>query len=275
MGNFDYDLISKVYSVNFVIMTGRYLLFAGLAYLIFWKWLPNRLQNYRIQRVWPKAEKLWQEFRFSMLTFFIFAAIGTGVFMATKAGYTKIYPNIDDHGMAYFWFSVVLAIVIHDAYFYFTHRLMHTKLLYAKFHAVHHRSNNPSPWAAFSFHPYEAVVEAMIVPLLAFTMPIHKFAILAFLVYMTFMNVIGHLGYELYPKKFVHSRWFFWNNTSTHHNMHHRKNNCNYGLYFNWWDRIFKTNHKTYFDYYDEVVARREAPLAARENKHLAQSEAA
>ena len=140
---------------------------------------------------------------------FIFAAIGTGVFMATKAGYTKIYPNIDDHGMAYFWFSVVLAIVIHDAYFYFTHRLMHTKLLYAKFHAVHHRSNNPSPWAAFSFHPYEAVVEAMIVPLLAFTMPIHKFAILAFLVYMTFMNVIGHLGYELYPKSLSIAAGFF------------------------------------------------------------------
>ena len=39
-------------------MTGRYLLFAGLAYLIFWKWLPKRLQNYRIQQVWPKAEKL-------------------------------------------------------------------------------------------------------------------------------------------------------------------------------------------------------------------------
>ena len=210
-----------------------------------------------------------------MFTFVIFAIIGTVVFFAVTAGYTKIYPNIEDYGLPYFWLSVVMAIIIHDAYFYFSHRLMHTKLLYAKFHAVHHRSNNPSPWAAFSFHPYEAIVESMIVPILVFTMPIHKFAILAFLVYMTLMNVIGHLGYEFYPKKFVHSRWFFWNNTSTHHNMHHRKNNCNYGLYFNWWDRIFKTNHETYFDYYDEVIAGRDAEKEARKNKDHDHREAA
>ena len=64
---------------------------------------------------------------------------------------------------------------------------------------------------------------------------------------MTFMNVLGHLGFELYPKGFT-THWLGkWNNTSTHHNMHHKYYNCNYGLYFNIWDRIMGTNHSLPF----------------------------
>lgn len=73
---------------------------------------------------------------------------------------------------------------------------------------------------------------------------------------MTALNVLGHLGYELYPKGFTQSKWTFWNNTSTHHNMHHRYVHCNYGLYFNWWDRAFKTNHSHYHERYEEITAR-------------------
>ena len=67
-------------------------------------------------------------------------------------------------------------------------------------------------------------------------------------------NVIGHLGYEFFPRKFVDSifgRIFF---TSSFHNMHHRKNNCNYGLYFVFWDRLFGTKHDSYEHRYNTFV---------------------
>lgn len=38
--------------------------------------------------------------------------------------------------------------------------------------------------------------------------------------------------------------------------MHHKYFNCNYGLYFNIWDRIMGTNHENYFDTFREVTHR-------------------
>jgi sterol desaturase/sphingolipid hydroxylase (fatty acid hydroxylase superfamily) len=40
--------------------------------------------------------------------------------------------------------------------------------------------------------------------------------------------------------------------------MHHRLTRCNYGLYFNIWDRLMKTNHPEYEKSYDKVIERRE-----------------
>ena len=71
--------------------------------------------------------------------------------------------------------------------------------------------------------------------------------------YMMLFNVIGHLGYEFFPKKYMNSvlgKIFF---SSTFHNMHHSKNNCNYGLYFIIWDRIFGTMHTGYQTTYNQI----------------------
>jgi len=38
--------------------------------------------------------------------------------------------------------------------------------------------------------------------------------------------------------------------------MHHRYTKCNYGLYFNFWDRLMGTNHKQYHEMFDEVASR-------------------
>jgi sterol desaturase/sphingolipid hydroxylase (fatty acid hydroxylase superfamily) len=35
-------------------------------------------------------------------------------------------------------------------------------------------------------------------------------------------------------------------NTPTHHAMHHEKMRGNYGIYFNFWDRLMGTNHPHY-----------------------------
>ena len=44
--------------------------------------------------------------------------------------------------------------------------------------------------------------------------------------------------------------------------MHHSHAACNYGLCFNYWDRLMETNHRTYRRTFDDITARR-APLRA------------
>lgn len=247
------------YLVIFLLLTLRYTLFAGTAYLLFYGILKRRLFYRKIQQKWPDVKRVWYEIRYSLSTF---AIIGLMVAITTQLremGYTALYSDIHSHSMAYFFISIVLAIFIHDTYFYWSHRLMHHPKLFKHVHKVHHMSHNPTPWAAFSFHPTEAVMEfGFVVPMLMF-LPMHPLAVLIFSLYMITLNVMGHLGFELYPKgttKFWMTKWM---NTSTHHNMHHKYVNCNYGLYFNIWDRLMGTNHAKYHETF-EAITNREKP---------------
>lgn len=238
----------------------RYLVPAGATYLVFWVLLKNVLAHKFIQQKYPKRSRLLAEFGYSVSTAFIFGITGTIVVLSIKAGITPYYHDVADYGWPYLIFSVFVAIVAHDAYFYFTHRLMHHPKLYKHIHLVHHKSTNPSPWAAYAFHPFEAIIQAGIGPLLIFTLPLHHYAFLAFLTYMIVLNVFGHFSYELFPKGFTRNKWVFWHNTTTHHNMHHRYFNHNYSLYFNWWDRLLGTLHPKYDEHFEATASRKRTP---------------
>ena len=253
----NFQALAEHFAIVYSILTVRYVVLAGLAYLIIWKLLGSRLAHKIIQPDRPpKMKNFIHEIKYSLATFLIFGLVGVFIFESTNQGWTLVYKDVAQFGWPYFVFSVVLTILLHDTYFYWTHRFMHWKPVFKTMHLVHHRSTNPTPWAAFSFHPTEAIVEAGIIPIVVFIYPLHPGAIALFALYMTFLNVLGHLGYELFPAGFTRSKFTFWHNTSTHHNMHHRYFNCNYGLYFNWWDRLMKTNHERYHEAFEEVAGR-------------------
>lgn len=248
-------------------LTFRYLLFTGIAYFFFYVWRKKYYWASKIQQRYPENKHIVREILYSVSTILIFGVVVVAVTWAGFHGYTRFYAHISDRGWPYFIFSLVLMILLHDTYFYWTHRLMHWKPLFKRVHRTHHLSTNPTPFAAYAFHPIEAIVEIGIIPIIVFTIPHHSLAILAFSIYTLLLNVMGHLGFELFPKGFA-SHWLFkWHNTSTHHNMHHRLVKCNYGLYFNFWDRVMDTNHPDYEKTYDKVVDTREQAQLKKETK--------
>jgi Delta7-sterol 5-desaturase len=238
---------------KFYVLFLRYLILAAVAFAIFYGFKKKAWQYKKIQAAFPKPNDYWREVGYSVITAIIFTVVGWTLFMTPIRAYTQFYTDWRTHGIYYFIFSVVLMLLIHDTYFYWTHRLMHHPSLFRFFHKVHHLSVNPSPWAAFAFHPLEAFVEAGIMVVLAFIMPVHPAAIGLFLIIMMVYNVYGHLGYELYPKGFSQSRIGKWINTSVNHNQHHQYFKGNYGLYFLWWDRWFGTLRTDYDKAFDRV----------------------
>jgi sterol desaturase/sphingolipid hydroxylase (fatty acid hydroxylase superfamily) len=233
-----------------------YTVTAGLAFFIFYvicrRWLAHR----KVQPAFPRFSDVQREIFYSLLSMAVFAAVGFLTLMLKRGGLAHIYNRIGDHGWIYFGFSVLALIFLHDTWFYWTHRAMHWKPLFRLAHRVHHQSHNPTPWAAFAFHPLEALIESLMFPILVLVMPIHPLAAGWWLTYMIVMNVLGHLGYEVLPAGFARHRFFRWHNTSVHHNMHHNRVHCNYGLYFNIWDRLMGTNHPDYENQYDRVTRR-------------------
>lgn len=73
---------------------------------------------------------------------------------------------------------------------------------------------------------------------------------------MMIYNVYGHLGFELYPRKFASGKIGRWINTSVNHNMHHQYFTGNYGLYFLFWDRWMGTLHPDYEARFDQATSR-------------------
>lgn len=246
----------EVWKTIFLFDLFRYLLPASIAFLVFWVLCRKTFKHLFIQKVFPKHSQLYKEFAYSMSTVTIFSLIGYGIYTAKKAGITLIYDQINDYSFFYMVISLALSIIFHDFYFYWTHRLMHHKKLFRHIHKVHHESVNPSPWAAYSFHPWEAIIQAMVLPTLIFILPLHPLTIFIFLAYMIIRNVLGHLGFEILPKGFTKNKWLNWNTAITHHNMHHEHLHCNYGLYFSWWDRLMKTEHTQYHEKFEEVKSR-------------------
>jgi sterol desaturase/sphingolipid hydroxylase (fatty acid hydroxylase superfamily) len=52
-------------------------------------------------------------------------------------------------------------------------------------------------------------------------------------------------------------------NTPTNHIMHHETLRGNFGLYFNLWDRLMRTNHECYEQRFEEITTR-----PKRDNSH-------
>lgn len=236
----------------------RYALFAGVAWVLGYWIFKKRWWRRKIIQKEPAAADVRRELRWSALTVVIYGLVGTGtIVLGQSLGWKLYYKNIERHG-GWTWFvaSILIAVVVHDTYFYWTHRAMHHKRLFRWFHKIHHQSTNPSPWAAYSFDPLEAFVQACIFPLLVFTVPMHPLAFFAFMVWQISFNVLGHTGYEIYPSWLVRSWLGKFLNTPTNHIQHHEKMRGNYGLYFNVWDRMMGTNHRDYEARFVEVTTR-------------------
>ncbi|WP_370034449.1 sterol desaturase family protein [Qipengyuania mesophila] len=167
---------------------------------------------------------------------------GVVAFGWDRLGWTLIYRDWTAYPLWYLPLSVMIYLFAHDTWFYWTHRWMHRPHLFRVAHAVHHASRPPTAWAAMSFHPIEALTGAVVVPLLVFLVPIHIAMLGVVLAVMTIMGVTNHMGWEMFPRWLLRSPIGGWIITASHHQLHHERYSCNYGLYFRFWDRLCKTD---------------------------------
>ena len=157
-------------------------------------------------------------------------------------GWTRIYADPHEYPLWWMPLSLLAYLLAHDSYFYWAHRLMHRPWAFRRMHAVHHASRPPTAWAAMSFHPWEALAGAIVIPALVFLIPIHVAMLGLMLAIMTLMGVTNHMGWELFPAAFVRGRAGKWLITASHHQRHHAHYACNYGLYFRLWDHLCGTD---------------------------------
>ena len=227
-------------SILFVVIFGRYLLLALLYHLFFYKKL-GQLQPYRRLHEQIKMPQVKMEIGYSLAVSVIFALSGTAMLITWQKGYTQIYTQLGWWEVLWVPLSIVIAMFLHETYYYWLHRWMHNPKILHHFHHIHHNSVFTSSFTSFSFHPLEAVLQAIFLPVLVLILPIHVFVLVSLLLIMSISAVINHAGVEVFPPGLMRSRIGRWFIGATHHDMHHLKFRCNYGLYFTFWDVWMRT----------------------------------
>lgn len=209
---------------------------AGFAFLVVWVLGKRYFASRRLQNVAIKRKQIAFEIKWSLITFAIWGTLGVFHSWLAWNGYTFIYVDAAEYGYWYLPVSFVLFIVLHDAYFYWTHRLLHHPKLFSRIHALHHRSTSPTPFAGFALHPLEALVQQGYFFLASFLVPFHYlvffYGSLALLIGVTNL----HLGHGLLPAwmgRFL--------SLASHHDQHHKRSRHWYGAAFTFWDRAMKT----------------------------------
>ncbi|KAJ8134760.1 hypothetical protein OY671_012027, partial [Metschnikowia pulcherrima] len=121
-------------------------------------------------------------------------------------GWTRIYT--DPRAWPSWWMPVSSSLYLfsHDTWFYWTHRWMHRPRVFRAVHAIHHASSPPTAWAAMNFHPAEAASVGSSIPASVFVIPIHAGVSGSVSLVMTVMGVTNHMGWEMFPRRLVHSR---------------------------------------------------------------------
>ena len=132
-------------------------------------------------------------------------------FTTASMGIASLYQCLALHGWARGWFPLayfevsavpawqfaatfLLLALWSDFHFYWCHRALHTSLLYAPFHKLHHQSKNPGPWSGMSMHPVETLLYLSKI-LGALVIPAHPLHLLFILYNATLMPVPGHSGH--------------------------------------------------------------------------------
>ena len=126
---------------------------------------------------------------------------------------------------------LLLYVLYYDIFFYFTHKLLHTRLLYS-IHKIHHAKHIPNYYDFYTVHIIEVPLTSIG---LFIAIYLHKLYIYQLLMSILFINVRGLMCHDYTCVNYI----------GDHHLLHHKYYKCNYGEY--WLDYIFGTlyNKKT------------------------------
>lgn len=205
---------------------------------------PKFLMKYKIRQIKETEPRYWSELIRSILVFLIYV-IPTIVLMAVKkyTGYSRMYTDIAEYGYIYFFFSIFVFFFMLETTLYWIHYAQHKiKALYTT-HEFHHRSVNVNPLTTYSTNFSETFLYMLPTLATLLIIPWHPAAYITFATLAILHGGYIHSGYdfEIDTKTGKQRPFLSWHYSPTHHSLHHQKYNCNYGLYFTFWDRLNKT----------------------------------
>lgn len=164
-------------------------------------------------------------------------AVGFGAFVDEhKVGPLQIYdlPR---------WLSVVLGVIVLDLAIYAQHRAFHASPLLWRLHRMHHSDTAIDASTGIRFHPFEIVLSMLVKIGIVVLFGIPALAVLIFEILLNASSLFTHANLALPAALERGLRRVLV--TPEMHRIHHsvlrHETDSNYGNFFAFWDRLFKS----------------------------------
>ena len=153
---------------------------------------------------------------------------------------------------------LLLGIVTLDLKQYLFHRLMHYFNLLWRIHQVHHSDVEIDLTTGFRFHPFEAILDALVNIIVIAVFGIAAEVLLLRYLLIFFVNFFSHGNIYIAPTLDRYLKWILV--TPSMHHLHHaldiHASNQNFGVLFSFWDRIFGTYMSEHPESDHEIVGK-------------------
>jgi sterol desaturase/sphingolipid hydroxylase (fatty acid hydroxylase superfamily) len=215
--------------------------------------------TFKYNRQWPKEDSSVFLFRSQTRENMFYALVsGVPIWTAYEVlllwGYANgIAPMITfaEHPIGFIALFFLVPF-IHEAGFYFCHRLLHWPPLYRIAHHVHHRNVNPGPWSGLSMHPIEHAIYFVTI-LLFFLIPSHPLHMINLASRLGLAPAQGHTGFD----RLVVGEEATFDASYYAHYLHHKYFEVNYSDGMVPLDRWFGSFHDGTPEAHEAMKARR------------------
>jgi Delta7-sterol 5-desaturase len=239
--NLLYDSIESLYTLplaqaSFWVTLANVLMF--VAALAAGEWLIRRSRDHRVSPVPAPISRT--EIVLALVCVALNSLVAVVGVVMWRAGWIQLRPYGEYTFLTVLLDTVVLFFAM-DFAMYLFHRVAHLPLLYPLLHQTHHRYENPRPLTLFVLNPFEVLGFGA---LWIIVVVLYHSSIEGILIYLTFnliFGMVGHLGVEPMPGRWVNLPVLRYISTSTFHAEHHMDKVYNYGFYTLIWDRLFGT----------------------------------
>lgn len=234
-------------------IAGGHIAIFGIGGLIHWNWFVRKKEQkaeWKIQpKRWPSDKKVKEAVKWSSLNL-IFGGI-SGALLSTHfatGGWSMLRMNFSDLPIIWHVISFFLCLLMMDAYLYYSHRMLHTKPFYKRFHLLHHRWVDPHIFTTVAMHPVEFFFfqTGLILPM--FILPQFWGVYIAAVLYTLIIGMIDHSGIKIKMPW-----WTFHDGDNTFHDEHHMYYHVNFGHHTGIWDKLHGTVRKVERKYGEDV----------------------
>ncbi|MEO8516855.1 MAG: sterol desaturase family protein [Flavobacterium sp.] len=137
--------------------------------------------------------------------------------------------------------DLLLITIVMDFLMFVFHFYIHKMKWFNAIHRHHHLHIDTNVYSLYVLHPLETLGFGMLWLITIIVFDFNFYSVSFYLILNLTYGILGHLKSDIFPSFWTTNFMTKWISTTHFHNNHHKNESRNFGFYFTFWDKIFKT----------------------------------